>query len=67
MKALIFLLILYTQKNLKKLSFIQSISIKWNCIDNTPTELFCIHLKDKTDTSCRNSFTELELYIDNYI
>jgi len=54
-------------KILIELWFIQSMSRKWNCIDNSPTESFFWHLKDEIDTSCCENFTELEKYIENYI
>jgi len=54
-------------KRLKNLWIIQSMSRKWNCIDNAPTESFFGHLKDEIDVSGCNSFQELEKYIENYI
>ena len=54
-------------KQLKKLWLIQSMSRKWNCIDNSPTESFFWHLKDEIDTLTCNNFEELEKYIENYI
>jgi len=54
-------------KKLKALWLIQSMSRKWNCIDNAPTESFFGHLKDEIDVSWCNSFNELEKYIENYI
>ena len=54
-------------KYLKKLGLIQSMSRKWNCIDNAPTESFFGHMKDEIDVSWCNSFNELEKYIENYI
>ena len=56
----------YSRK-VKKLGLIQSMSRKWNCIDNSPTESFFGHLKDEIDTSKCNNFKELEKYIENYI
>lgn len=54
-------------KKLKKLGIIQSMSRRWNCIDNAPTESFFGHLKDEIDVSWCNNFNELEIYIKNYI
>lgn len=52
---------------LKKLWIIQSMSRRWNCIDNAPTESFFWHLKDEIDVSWCKDFKELEKYIENYI
>lgn len=46
---------------------VQSMSRKWNCLDNAPTESFFGHLKDEIDISSCNTFEELEIYIENYI
>ena len=54
-------------KKLRELWLIQSMSRKWNCIDNAPTESFFGHLKDEIDVSWCISFNELEKYIENYI
>lgn len=54
-------------KQLKKLWVIQSMSRKWNCLDNAPTESFFGHMKDEIDLSNIKSFKELEIYIENYI
>lgn len=54
-------------KYLKELWCIQSMSRKWNCIDNSPTETFFWHMKDEIDLSACNNFEELEKYIDTYI
>jgi transposase InsO family protein len=54
-------------KKLKELWIIQSMSRRWNCIDNAPTESFFGHLKDEIDVSWCNSFNELEKYIESYI
>lgn len=54
-------------KYLKELWIIQSMSRKWNCLDNAPTESFFWHLKDEIDLSNIKSFNELEIYINNYI
>lgn len=56
----------YSQK-LKEQWIIQSMSRKWNCIDNSPTESFFGHMKDEIDTSGCKTFKELEKYIENYI
>lgn len=52
---------------LKELWIIQSMSRRWNCIDNAPTESFFWHLKDEIDVSGCKNFEELEKYIENYI
>jgi len=56
----------YSRK-VKELWLIQSMSRKWNCIDNSPTESFFWHLKDEIDTSKCTNLNELEKYIKNYI
>ena len=56
----------YSRK-VKELWLIQSMSRKWNCIDNSPTESFFWHLKDEIDTSKYTNLKELEKYIENYI
>ncbi len=53
--------------NLKELWCIQSMSRKWNCIDNSPTESFFWHMKDEIDISNCETFEDLEKYIKNYI
>lgn len=45
----------------------QSMSRKWNCIDNAPTESFFWHLKDDLEISKYKSLKELENKIDYYI
>lgn len=51
----------------RKLGCIQSMSRRWNCLDNAPTESFFGHMKDELDlTSCR-TFEELEKHIEIYI
>lgn len=55
------------QKRLKDMWIIQSMSRKWNCIDNSPTESFFWHMKDEIDTKDCKNFKELEKYIQNYI
>ena len=52
---------------LKKNWIIQSMSRKWNCLDNAPTESFFWHFKDEIDLSYIKSLKELEKYINNYI
>lgn len=52
---------------IKKLGCIQSMSRRWNCIDNAPTESFFGHLKDEIDISCCNTLEEVKKYIDSYI
>lgn len=54
-------------ENIKKLGGVQSMSRKWNCIDNAPTESFFGHMKDEIDVSECETFEELEKYIKNYI
>ncbi len=55
------------QKLLKDNWIIQSMSRKWNCLDNAPTESFFWHLKDEIDISKINTLEELEKYIESYI
>lgn len=55
------------QKLLKDNWIIQSMSRKWNCLDNAPTESFFWHMKDEIDLSEVKSFKELEKYIESYI
>lgn len=52
---------------LKQKWVIQSMSRRWNCIDNAPTESFFWHFKDEIDLTNIKSYKELEKYIDNYI
>lgn len=52
---------------LKNNWIIQSMSRKWNCLDNAPTESFFWHMKDEIDLSNIKSFNELVKYIENYI
>ena len=54
-------------KKLKELWVIQSMSRKWNCLDNAPTESFFWHMKDEINLVNIHSFQELENYINNYI
>lgn len=55
------------QQLLKDSWIIQSMSRKWNCLDNAPTESFFGHMKDEIDLLNIKSFLELEKYIENYI
>lgn len=61
----------YTNPNyqylLKQKWIIQSMSRRWNCLDNAPTESFFWHFKDEIDLKNIKSFKELEKYIDKYI
>lgn len=61
----------YTHPNYQQLLkdnwIIQSMSRKWNCLDNAPTESFFWHMKDEIDLSEIKYFLELEKYIKNYI
>ncbi len=54
-------------KYIKSLWCIQSMSRRWNCIDNAPTESFFGHMKDEIDISECETFEKLEKYIKNYI
>ena len=54
-------------KLLKNNWIIQSMSRKWNCLDNAPTESFFWHMKDEIDLSNIKSYNELVKYIDKYI
>lgn len=49
------------------LGCIQSMSRKWNCIDNAPTESFFGHMKDELELKLCKTFEELEKHIENYI
>lgn len=55
------------QEKLKEGWIIQSMSRKWNCLDNAPTESFFGHMKDEIDIDQCKTFEELEKYIDVYI
>lgn len=61
----------YTHPSFKswveKLGCIQSMSRKWNCIDNAPTESFFGHAKDEIDISECENLEEVRKYMDNYI
>lgn len=52
---------------IKSLWCIQSMSRRWNCIDNAPTESFFGHMKDELDLKSCKTFEELEKHIENYI
>ncbi len=52
---------------LKDLWVIQSMSRKWNCLDNAPTESFFWHMKDEIYLKDIKTFKELEIVIENYI
>lgn len=51
----------------KKLWMIQSMSRRWNCIDNAPTESFFGHMKDEIDISKCTNIEDIRKYMDNYI
>lgn len=55
------------QTLLKNKWVIQSMSRKWNCLDNAPTESFFWHLKDDIDLSHCKNLKEVEKVIKNYI
>jgi transposase InsO family protein len=55
------------QKLLKDLWVIQSMSRRWNCIDNAPTESFFWHFKDEIDLTNIKTFKELDKMIKKYI
>lgn len=57
----------YFSSELNKLCCVQSMSRKWNCIDNAPTESFFGHMKDEIDISSCETIEEVEKYIENYI
>lgn len=52
---------------LEKLSMVQSMSRKGNCIDNAPIESFFGHLKDDVDHQTCKTFEELHVLIENYV
>jgi putative transposase len=52
---------------IKDMGCIQSMSRRWNCIDNAPTESFFGHMKDELDLKSCKTFEELEKHIENYI
>lgn len=55
------------QAKLQQLWIVQSMSRKWNCLDNAPTESWFGHFKDEIDLQNIQSFEKLEKYIDSYI
>jgi transposase InsO family protein len=55
------------QSLLKNLWVVQSMSRKWNCLDNAPTESFFWHLKDDIDLSHCKNLKDVENLINNYI
>jgi len=55
------------QKLLKDLWVIQSMSRRWNCIDNAPTESFFWHFKDEIDLKKIKTFKELDKMVKKYI
>jgi len=55
------------QELLKSKWIIQSMSRKWNCLDNAPTESFFWHLKDEIDLSFCKNLKDVEKVIKNYI
>lgn len=54
-------------EKIKALGCIQSMSRRWNCLDNAPTESFFGHMKDEIDLKSCKTFEELEKHIENYI
>ena len=52
---------------LKKNWIIQSMSRKWNCLDNAPTESFFWHMKDEINLKEIKSYSELVKYINSHI
>lgn len=54
-------------KILGQLWCIQSMSRRWKCIDNAPTESFFWHMKDEIDYSHCTTFDELKEYFNEYI
>lgn len=55
------------QTLLNKKWAIQSMSRKWNCLDNAPTESFFWHLKDEIDLNNCKTLKDVENVIKNYI
>lgn len=55
------------RKAILKLWCIQSMSRRWNCIDNAPTESFFGHMKDEIDISDCQSLEEVKKYMKKYI
>ena len=60
----------YTHPSFKiwveKLWCIQSMSRRWNCIDNSPTESAFGHIKDEIDISECNTLEDVKIYMNNY-
>jgi len=54
-------------EQVKKLSMVQSMSRKGNCIDNSPMESFFGHFKDDVDYQNCKTFEELNILIENYM
>jgi hypothetical protein len=54
-------------KELKKNWVIQSMSRKWNCLDNATTESFFWYLKDDIDLSSCKTLKDVENVIKDYI
>ncbi len=55
------------QKLLQDKNIIQSMSRKWNCLDNAPTESFFWHMKDELELKSIKTYKELEKRIANYM
>ena len=55
------------QEWVEKIDCIQSMSRRWNCIDNSPTESFFGHMKDEIDISECNTLEDVKIYMNNYI
>ncbi len=55
------------QKLLKDLWVIQSMSRRWNCIDNAPTKSFFWHMKNEIDLKNIKIFKELAKMVKKYI
>lgn len=55
------------KKWVEKLWCIQSMSRRWNCIDNSPTESFFGHMKDEIDISECETLKDVQIYMNNYI
>lgn len=54
------------KEKVEKLGCIQSMSRRWNCIDNSPTESFFGHLKDEIDISECETLEEVKIYMNKY-
>ncbi len=55
------------QALVKEKWMIQSMSRKWNCLDNAPTESFFWHMKDEIDLSDCKNVKDVENVINNYM